>query len=248
MVSPSNLPKHIGIIMDGNGRWANLRGQDRFWGHVQGARTARKIIEHAAKIGVSYLTLYTFSTENWYRPIKEISFLMKLLKKHLKKEQQIFKDHNIRFTCIGDIKRLPSDVQEVINETIDLTANNTGMTLSFALSYGGKQEITSAVKDIAYRVKNGVLDIGQIDESLITNFLQSSFLPEPDLIIRTSGEQRLSNFFTWQAAYSELYFTDVSWPQFDTDDFDKAILFYTQRERRFGRIKPPQKVQSNISL
>lgn len=232
------LPKHVAIIMDGNGRWAQSRGQDRFWGHIEGAKVARNIIEYSAQRGIEYLTLFTFSTENWYRPATEVSFLMKLLKRQLKKEQEVLMRNNIRFLCVGSTQRLPKDVLEVVQETIDLTSDNTGMTLVFALSYGGREEIKEAIKEIAYRVKNGLLDIGQIDERLISNFLPSSKIPDPDLIVRTSGEQRISNFYLWQAAYSELYFTPTPWPEFDTDEFDKALEFYLSRDRRFGRIKP----------
>lgn len=222
--------------MDGNGRWAQRRGHNRFFGHVRGSRVAREIIEAAAQMGLEYLTLYTFSTENWNRPKLEVQFLMRLLRRQLLREQATLMKNNIRFRVIGDLQRLPSPVQEVLRQTTDLTKDNTGMTLVFALSYGGRQEMREAVQKIARQVQLGNLEVGAINEQMISACLESAFMPDPDLIIRTSGETRLSNFLLWQSAYSEFYVTPKLWPDFTVEDFHLAIQEYSCRTRRFGRV------------
>ncbi|OFZ19379.1 MAG: di-trans,poly-cis-decaprenylcistransferase [Bdellovibrionales bacterium RBG_16_40_8] len=231
-----NLPKHLAIIMDGNGRWATARKHSRLYGHVRGARAAKKIITAAAELGLPNLTLFTFSTENWSRPELEVSFLMKLLERQILREQSTLMKNNMRFQVVGSMQKLPESTRKVINATIDLTSGNTGMNLVFALSYGGRQEITQCVRTIAEKVRSGQLSPEEITESVIVQNIESNFLPEPDLIIRTSGEKRLSNFFLWQAAYSEIYFLDKMWPDFTKDDLYAALSSYTKRERRFGRV------------
>jgi undecaprenyl diphosphate synthase len=232
-----STPKHIAIIMDGNGRWAQKRGHNRIFGHIRGAKIARNVIVECAERGLKHLTLFTFSTENWYRPRAEVTFLMKLLVRQLRKEKQTLLDNNIRFRMIGDLDSLPLETRAVVLETIEDTSTMIGMELTFALSYGGRQEICAAMKSLAERVQSGELEPSEIDEALIDANLSSSFLPNPDLIIRTSGEHRLSNFFLWQAAYSEFYVSPVMWPDFKTQDLDLAIEFFSSRERRFGRVK-----------
>lgn len=230
------LPKHVAIIMDGNGRWAKARGHNRFFGHIRGASRAKRIIEESARLGLDSLTLFTFSTENWKRPQDEVSFLMLLLKKRLKRETRNLIRNNIRFDCIGDISQLPVGVLEQVNETRRLTKDNTGMKLTFALNYGGRHELVDAVKKLAEKVKSSELNPSDISEESISKALQSSYLADPDLIIRTSGESRLSNFFLWQAAYSEFYVTPVFWPDFTIDDLHHALESYHKTERRFGKI------------
>lgn len=229
------LPKHVAIIMDGNGRWAKARGHNRFFGHIRGASRAKMIIEESARLGLDSLTLFTFSTENWKRPQDEVSFLMLLLKKRLKRETRNLIQNNIRFDCIGDISRLPTSVLEQVKETKRLTRDNTGMKLTFALNYGGRQEILDAVQALAQKVKDSEITPEDITEDSLSRALQSSYLPDPDLIIRTSGESRLSNFFLWQAAYSEFYVTPVFWPDFTTDNLHKALEDFQKTERRFGK-------------
>jgi undecaprenyl diphosphate synthase len=221
--------------MDGNGRWAELRHRDRTFGHLKGARVAKEMIEHCAQIGVEYLTLYAFSSENWLRPKVEVTFLMKLLGRHLRKERKTLMKNNIRFSVIGDSDRLPGAVLKEVDLTIDETRNNTGMNLVFALSYSGRQEIAAAVRSIARAVAAGEVQPDEIDESMISANLQSSFMPDPDLIIRTSGEYRLSNFLLWQAAYAELYITQTLWPDFSLAELTQTFQQFANRERRFGR-------------
>jgi undecaprenyl diphosphate synthase len=221
--------------MDGNGRWAELRGRDRTFGHLKGARVAKKTIEACAQLGVEQLTLYAFSTENWFRPKAEVAFLMKLLGRHLRKERAGLVKNNIRFSVIGDLSRVPVTIREEIFQTVDETRDCTGMGLTFALSYGSRQEITAAVRAIAEEAALGKLDPTDIDEDLVSSRLQSSFMTDPDLIIRTSGEYRLSNFLLWQAAYSELYVTPVLWPDFTQADLEIAFERYAVCERRFGQ-------------
>lgn len=234
-VIPLQKPTHLAIIMDGNGRWAELRHRERTFGHLKGARVARKIIEASRVVGIKFLTLYAFSTENWLRPQSEVSFLMKLLARHLRKERRTLIQNNIRFSVIGNIRRLPPSVIKEVELTIEETRNNTGMHLTFALSYGSRQEITEMVRSLAEQAAAGHLDPSQITEETLTSRLQTSSLPDPDLIIRTSGEHRLSNFLLWQAAYSELYITDVLWPDFSSEELTKALTHFASRERRFGR-------------
>jgi undecaprenyl diphosphate synthase len=221
--------------MDGNGRWAEARGRDRSTGHLKGAKVARKIIDECTRLGVEYLTLYAFSSENWFRPIEEVTFLMHLLQRHLIRERRTLMDNNIRFNCIGEIDRLPKAVQKEVMHTIQATSNNTGMRLTFALSYGSRQEITHAVQAIARRVQDGSLKVDEIDPQLVAGFLETSYMPDPDLIIRTSGESRLSNFLMWQAAYSEILITEIYWPDFSVSDLHDAFTIFQSRERRFGR-------------
>jgi undecaprenyl diphosphate synthase len=228
--------QHVAIIMDGNGRWAQMRNRDRTYGHIKGARVAKKIITHAADLGLKNLTLYAFSSENWLRPELEVSFLMRLLGRYLQKESQNLHKKNIRFDVIGEVGKLPAQIQKAIYQTEALTKNNTGLHLSFAISYGSRQEIVKAAQALAEKVSRGELSVDQITEKSISNHLMTSCTPDPDLIIRTSGESRLSNFLMWQASYSELSFSSVLWPDYTTQDFNAAIKHYLGRERRFGKI------------
>lgn len=232
------LPDHIAIIMDGNGRWAKSRGRPRNYGHLKGARVARSTIIDSAKLGLKYLTLYAFSTENWLRPTEEVSFLMLLLERNIRKERKTLLENNIQFKCIGNLAGLPTGVAREVQKTVEATATNTGMILTFAINYGGRREIADSVKEIASRISEGDLKIDDIDEDLISENLQSQYMPDPDLIIRTSGEYRLSNFLLWQAAYSEIYITPICWPEFDRGELLKAIEVYSNRERRFGQVQP----------
>lgn len=229
--------EHVAIIMDGNGRWAQQKNKPRTFGHIKGARVAKKIITHAGNSGLKNLTLYAFSTENWLRPQTEVSFLMRLMKRYLQKETTTLIKENVRFSVIGEVEKLPKDIQLAIHTTKKLTEKNTGLHLTFAMSYGSRQEILMAVKDIAEKFKNGEVDKNQITESFFNSHLMTSGTPDPDLIIRTSGESRLSNFMMWQASYSELYFSATPWPDFTTKHFDHCCQNYFQRERRFGGTK-----------
>ena len=229
----THIPAHIAIIMDGNGRWAKERGHARSFGHQAGAETVHIIAEEAAKLGVKYLTLYTFSTENWNRPLEEVSALMTLLMESI--EEETFMKNNISFRIIGDLEKLPIDVLNRLNQCVERTSINTGMTLVLALSYSSKWEITDAVKQIAKKVADKELAITEITDQVIDRHLRTYFMPDPDLLIRTGGEIRLSNYLLWQCAYSELYFCDTFWPDFKEEDFCKAICDYQKRERRFGK-------------
>ena len=231
-----SLPKHVAIIMDGNGRWAQLKGRPRTYGHIKGARVAKQIITACVEKGLENLTLYAFSSENWLRPQTEVLFLMNLLHRYLKRETDTLVRQNIRFNVIGDRSKLPPEVIKVINYATEKTAKNTGMNLIFAISYGSRQEITEAVRSLAKRVESGELKADEIDESLIHSSLNTAQFPDPDLIIRTSGEHRLSNFLMWQAAYSEFYFCETLWPEFSIEDLDIALLNFLKRERRFGAL------------
>lgn len=230
------LPKHIAIIMDGNGRWAQLRHKPRVFGHVKGTRVAKKIITACSRKGIKNLTLYAFSTENWLRPEAEVSFLMNILRRYLKKETENLVKENIRFSIIGDISKVPSDVREAITTAMQATAKCTGLQLVFALSYGSRQELTEAVRTIVAKVATGEINANDIDESVINAALSTYPMPDPDLIIRTSGELRLSNFLMWQAAYSEFYFTSTLWPDFTEANLDNALQDYHSRQRRFGAV------------
>ncbi|MCK5681938.1 isoprenyl transferase [bacterium] len=236
----SKLPAHVAIIMDGNGRWARKKLLNRVKGHARGVETVRNIVEASREIGISYLTLYAFSTENWQRPKAEIAALMRLLKKFLKSELNQMLNNNIRFNTIGQIRRLPPDVQETLQKTIASTQNNNGMTLTLALSYGARAEIAGAMRNIAQKASEGKIDPGSLSDSqiedLISWHLYTSKLPDPDLLIRTSGEMRISNFLLWQLAYAELYFSDTLWPDFSKDELLQIINDFQQRERRFGRV------------
>ena len=228
----NRVPKHVAIIMDGNGRWAQLRGKERHEGHQAGAAAVRKLVEDALNLGVRYLTLYTFSTENWNRPVAEVAALMVLLFESV--EEELFVKHNVSFRVVGDMSKLPDNVRERLNGCCERTAANDAMTLVLALSYSSKWEITEAVRSIASRVKEGSLDIEDITDETISDSLTTSFMPDPDLLIRTGKEQRLSNFLLWQLAYSEFYFTDVLWPDFNKEELCKAIYEYQSRQRRYG--------------
>ena len=233
LIDKSRIPAHIAIIMDGNGRWAKQRGEARSFGHQAGAETVHVIAEEAARLGVKYLTLYTFSTENWKRPAEEVSALMHLLMDSI--EEETLMKNNIRFRIIGEMTKLPVHVAERLEQCIAHTSNNTGMTLVLALSYSSKWEITNAVKQIAKQVESHKLAINDIPDQTIDKYLETRFMPDPDLLIRTGGELRLSNYLLWQCAYSELYFCDTFWPDFKEEEFCKAIYDYQQRERRFGK-------------
>jgi undecaprenyl diphosphate synthase len=245
------LPQHVAIIMDGNGRWAETRGRNRTFGHLRGARIAREMIEACSERGIENLTLYTFSAENWLRPLEEVSFLMALLSRHLKRERASLIKNNIRFFAIGDLARLPASVLEEVNETIRATGHCTGLRLTFALSYGGRQDILGAARNSAQEImarlapdlaagkvsaQEAVRLAGEaITENYFASRLQTAAVCDPDLIIRTSGEFRLSNFFLWQSAYSEIYITPTLWPDYGTQELDAALTWYQARERRYGR-------------
>lgn len=233
LVDKSRIPEHIAIIMDGNGRWAKAQGLPRTAGHQQGVEIVKKITEEATRLGVKYLTLYTFSTENWNRPAAEVAALMGLILDHL--EEAIFMKNNVRFRMIGDQSRLPEVVQKRLNECMQRTAKNDKMTMVIALSYSSRWEITEAMKHIAQEAKEGKLDVDRISEETVSKHLATNFMPDPDLLIRTGGELRISNYLLWQCAYTELYFCDTFWPDFDEEEFCKAIVDYQSRERRFGK-------------
>ena len=229
----NRIPEHIAVIMDGNGRWATERGKERSYGHQAGVETVRRITSECTRLGVKYLTLYTFSTENWNRPADEVAALMGLVLTAL--EDELFMKNDVRFQVIGDIDRLPTVVQDKLKETIDHTANNKAMTMTIALSYSSRWEITRAVKNISTLVAEGKLKTEDITEELISRNMTTNFMPDPDLLIRTGGELRISNYLLWQIAYSELYFCDTYWPDFAEEDLHKAIASYQNRQRRFGK-------------
>lgn len=234
-INKNNLPKHLAIIMDGNGRWAKQKGLLRAFGHENGTKSVRVTVETCAKLGIENLTLYAFSTENWNRPKLEVDTLMKLLISSLKKEFETLQKNNIRLNCIGNIELLPASAKKELLSVIEKTKNNTRMTLTLALSYGSREELLNAVKIISDKVKNNIISIDTIDESIINQHLYTHNLPDVDLVIRTSGEHRISNFLLWQIAYAEFYFTEVLWPDFKEDDLYEAIISYQKRERRFGK-------------
>ncbi|HIE44801.1 MAG TPA: isoprenyl transferase [Flavobacteriaceae bacterium] len=234
-INSSKLPKHVAVIMDGNGRWAKQRGKLRIFGHKNGVNAVRETVETAAELGIDVLTLYAFSTENWNRPKKEVNMLMSLLVSSLKKELKLFIDNNISLRTIGNIDLLPKKTKKELNEVVEKTKNNTHLILNLALSYSSKEEIINAFKNISKKIVNNELSIEEIDENIINNHLYTRNLPNVDLVIRTSGEKRISNFLLWQIAYAELYFTSVFWPDFNKEEFYKAVLDYQQRERRFGK-------------
>jgi len=234
-INKDNLPKHLAIIMDGNGRWAKQQGLLRAFGHENGTKSVKATVESCAKIGIENLTLYAFSTENWNRPKLEVDTLMRLLISSLKKEFETLQKNSIRLNCIGTIELLPSKAKKELLDVIDKTKNNTRMTLTLALSYGAREELLNAVKNISNKVKNNIISIDAIDESIINQHLYTHNLPDVDLLIRTSGEHRISNFLLWQIAYAELYFTDILWPDFKENDLYEAIISYQKRERRFGK-------------
>jgi undecaprenyl diphosphate synthase len=230
------LPVHIAIIMDGNGRWAQKNGMERFMGHQEGVVSVRKIVEATGQLGIKYLTVYTFSTENWSRPQEEVDALMALMITAVRRETKDLMANNVRLRTIGDIDRLPSLTRQELDACMEDTKDNTGLTLILALSYSSKWELTEAVKKIIREVKDGTLAVSQINETIISSHLSTKDIPDPDLLIRTGGEFRISNYLLWQLAYSELYFTDTYWPDFREENLFAAIVDYQKRERRFGKI------------
>ncbi|OYQ37451.1 di-trans,poly-cis-decaprenylcistransferase [Flavobacterium cyanobacteriorum] len=234
-INTENLPAHIAIIMDGNGRWAKKQGMMRVFGHENGTKAVRETVEACAKIGIKHLTLYAFSTENWNRPRLEVETLMKLLISSLKNELPTLQENNIRLNMVGNMKMLPDNAQKQLQDVINKTCNNKHMTLTLALSYGSREEMVCAVKTICEKVQSGELSVDDINEEVISGHLYTFDLPDVDLVIRTSGEQRISNFLLWQIAYAEFYFTDVLWPDFREKDLHEAIISYQNRERRFGK-------------
>lgn len=234
-INLETLPQHIAIIMDGNGRWAKQQGADRIFGHQNGVKSVRDTVEAAAEVGVKFLTLYAFSTENWNRPQEEVMALMRLLVHTINGETKTLNKNSIRLQAIGDLKSLPEDCYKELQEAIENTKNNTRMTLVLALSYSSRWEITNAVKQIAEKIANKTLSLAEINENTINAHLCTADIPEPELMIRTSGENRISNFLLWQLAYTELYFTETLWPDFRKEDLYQAILNYQTRERRFGK-------------
>lgn len=239
------LPKHIAIIMDGNGRWAEEKGQDRLYGHFHGVESVRNIVEGCAELGVEYLTLYAFSTENWDRPVQEVTGLMELLVETIRKEVPILNKNNIRLHVIGALDMLPDYARKALQEALDLTSKNSGLNLIMALSYSSRWELVEAVKKIAADVKAGTLDPLEINQDLLSQYLATSEFPDPELMIRTSGEYRISNFLLYQLAYAELYFTSTRWPDFRKENLYEAILDFQKRERRFG--KTTQQIKQEAS-
>ena len=229
------VPNHLAVIMDGNGRWAKKRNKNRVFGHTKGINAVRKIVEESIRLEIKYLTLYAFSTENWNRPEKEISILMQLLLKSLKNEFKKFIKNKIKLNVIGNISLLPKSVKEELSYVLKKTSKNNQLTLTLALSYSGREEIQNAMKKICVKVKNNIIPIEKIDQSTINEHLYTENLPDVDLLIRTSGEKRISNFLLWQIAYAELYFSEVLWPDFNEKNLHEAILNYQKRERRFGK-------------
>ncbi|MEO8237822.1 MAG: isoprenyl transferase [Flavobacterium sp.] len=234
-IDTTNLPKHLAIIMDGNGRWAKKQGFLRAFGHENGTKSVKETIKNCAKLGIEYLTLYAFSTENWNRPKLEVDALMKILINSLRKELTTLQENNIKLNAIGNLEKLPKSAQKELMDVIEKTKNNTRLTLTLALSYGSREELVNAIKIISNKVKNNIISIDSLDDSIINEHLYTQNLPDVDLLIRTSGEHRISNFLLWQIAYAELYFTDVLWPDFKEQDLYEAIISYQKRERRFGK-------------
>jgi len=235
MIDYNDLPNHLAIIMDGNGRWASDKGEKRIFGHRNGVKAVQKVVEEAAELKIKYLTLFAFSTENWKRPREEIGVLMKLLVSSLKSEFEKLLKNRIKLNVIGNIDQLPKIVQDELNYVINKTKNNTKMTLTLALSYGGREELVSTFIKLAFKVKNNIISPEKIDQSIINEHLYTHNLPDVDLLIRTSGEKRISNFLLWQIAYAELYFSNILWPDFNKKHLHKAIINYQKRERRFGK-------------
>lgn len=236
-LSKLNIPKHVAIILDGNGRWAKKRLMPRNYGHMQGAKTVEQICEDADSLGIKYLTVYAFSTENWNRPQNEVDALMKLLRNYLSNCIERANKNNMRVRVIGEKSRLNDDIRNKIEELEEISKVNTGLNFTIALNYGSRDEIVRAVKRIGEDVKTGKIDVQSVDEKLISDYLDTRGVPDPDLLIRTSGEERLSNFLLWQLAYTEFYFTDVLWPDFDKKELIKAIEKYNERDRRYGKVK-----------
>ena len=234
-IDNKNIPKHIAVIMDGNGRWAKKKGKNRLFGHQNGVKALKKLIEESARLNISYLTLFAFSTENWKRPKKEISTIMRLIVLVLKKELKTMMDNKIKLETIGDLEKLPENVKSNLIKTVNKTKNNNKLTLTGAINYGGKDDISNAFKLLLEKVKNNIISPKKIDELIINNHLYTRNLPDVDLLIRTSGEQRISNFLLWKIAYAELYFSNVLWPDFNEKCLHDAIISYQNRERRFGK-------------
>jgi len=234
-IDATRLPRHLAIIMDGNGRWAKQQGLLRALGHESGTKSVKVIIESSAKLGIEFLTLYAFSTENWNRPKLEVETLMKVLINSLKKELTTLQKNNIKLNAIGNLEKLPKSAQRELLDVIEKTKDNTQMTLTLALSYGSREELVNVVRNICSKVKNNIISLDDIDDSIINEHLYTQNLPDVDLLIRTSGEHRISNFLLWQIAYAELYFTDILWPDFKEQDLYEAIISYQKRERRFGK-------------
>ena len=243
LIDKNRIPEHVAIIMDGNGRWATQQGKERTEGHIQGVQVVRQLTQDAVRLGIKYLTLYTFSTENWNRPIEEINALMLLLFKNL--EDELFVKNDVRFCVIGDTSRLPKDVLDKLNGLIERTSNFKRSTLILALSYSSRWEITDTAKKLARQVAEGKISPEDITEKMFSANLNTNFMPDPDLLIRTGGEIRLSNYLLWQAAYTELYFCDTFWPDFNKEELCKAILSYQERERRFGKTSAQVAEQKN---
>jgi undecaprenyl diphosphate synthase len=235
-IDPEKLPFHVAIIMDGNGRWAKKHLLSRIKGHEKGSETVRTMVRTCREIGISILTLYAFSTENWQRPKHEVAALMSLLKNFLESEQKEMLDNNIRLNTIGQTERLPQNVREALHKTMGITEKNDGLLLNLALSYGGRAEIVKMVREIAKKARDGMIDPDSITSDIVSEHLYTGEMPDPDLLIRTSGEMRVSNFLLWQIAYTEIYVTDTLWPDFGKDEFIKILKDYQHRERRFGRI------------
>ncbi|MCX8071286.1 MAG: isoprenyl transferase [Candidatus Binatia bacterium] len=232
----NRLPRHVAIIMDGNGRWAQRRGLSRIEGHKRGKDSVRAVVEASRRIGIEYLSLFAFSTENWERPRREVDALMRLLRRYLRTELHRMMKNGIRLLAVGDLQRLPEGLQADLRATVDATRNNRDMTVVLAVSYGGREDIVQAARAIARAARAGEIDPEQIDAGTFANYLSTSGIPDPDLLIRTSGELRISNFFLWPLAYSEIYVTETLWPDFREADFYQALIAYQQRERRFGRV------------
>lgn len=236
MLDPEKLPRHLAIIMDGNGRWAQERMLKRIVGHRKGVETVRTIVEESSLLGIKYLTLFAFSSENWLRPKTEVRSLMALLKRYLARETSRMMNNNIRFNVIGDRGELPADVNDAVDEAVTRTAGNSGMVLTLALSYGARREIVSAAARLAADLASGTIGAEAINEGLFSRYMFTADMPDPDFLIRTSGEMRISNFLLWQIAYTELYFTEVNWPDFGKDEFYRALADFQARERRYGLI------------
>jgi undecaprenyl diphosphate synthase len=240
------MPRHVAMIMDGNGRWAQKKGGERLFGHRHSVESVRQVVEAAGELGVEFLTLYAFSTENWSRPKAEIDGLMALLTSTISKEASKLNENNVRLLVIGNIADLPGSVQRHLMQAVNLTSGNTGLQLVLGLSYSGRWEITSAVKQMCRDAASGKIDPDSIDSCMLESYLATSFMPDPDLLIRTSGERRISNFLLWQLAYTELYFTPVLWPDYRKEHFYEAIIDYQRRERRFGKVnEKPRAVTLN---
>jgi len=235
-INKDKIPQHVAIIMDGNGRWAKKQGEMRTFGHVSGVESVREALKAATEIGVKYLTLYAFSSENWSRPKEEVDALMNLLVSTIASEKESLHENGVKLRVIGDVENLPEYCKESLKEALDFTQYNTKITLILALSYSARWEITNAVKEISKDVQSGKISSEEINQEILSSYMSTSGMPDPELLIRTSGESRISNFLLWQLAYTELYFTEVLWPEFKKEDFYKAILDYQSRERRFGKV------------